>query len=66
MRLTVRDNLYQTQQIVSDGQNRTAGFTRDTLNNPTESLRGLIHSELKTMTQELKARDLTPWKFWLK
>ena len=66
MRMTVRDNLYQTRQIVSDGQNRVAGLTRDTLNNQTETLRGLIHSELKTITQELKARDLTPWKIRLK
>lgn len=66
MRMTVRDNLYQTRQIVLDGQNRGAGLTRETLNNQTETLRGLIHSELKTMTQELKARDLTPWKIRLK
>ena len=66
MNKTVEDNLFQARRIVSEGMNSIRYSVEVQSSNQTDRLREMIHTELKNMKDELKARDLTPWRLRLK
>jgi len=66
MQQTVESNLRQTRAIVSEGENRHRISTENKIEAQTTDLKRMISAELRDMTKELKARDLSPWKIRLK
>lgn len=66
MRMTVKDNLFQARRIMDENMKSIRYSVEVESSNQTNRLREMMHTELKDMMNELKAKDLTPWKLKLK
>lgn len=63
---TIRPYLSEIRNITADRMNLIEYSTKDRLSKQTEELKKQLHSEICQMRNELKAKDLTPWKLKLK
>ena len=66
MRMTVKDNLFQARRIMDENMKSIRYSVEVESSNQTNRLREMMHTELKDMMNELKAKDLTPWKVKVK
>ena len=63
---TIRPYLAEMRKITADKLNSIEYSTKDKLSRQTDSLKEQLHKEINRMMNELKAKDLTPWKLKLK
>lgn len=59
MRITVKDNLFQARRIMDENMKSIRYSAEVESSNQTNRLKEMIHTELKNMMNELKAKDLT-------
>ena len=63
---TLRPYLAEIRKITADKLDSIEYSTKDKLSRQTDSLKEQLHKEINRMMNELKAKDLTPWKLKLK
>lgn len=63
---TLRPYLAEMRKIAADKLDSIEYSTKDKLSRQTDSLKEQLHKEINLMMNELKAKDLTPWKLKLK
>ena len=63
---TLRPNSTEIRKIASDGMDSMKRSVEEGLSKQTERITDTIGKEMRRMTTELKARDLSPWKIKLK
>lgn len=61
-----KDNLFQARRIMDENMKSIRYSAEVESSNQTNRLREMMYTELEKMKDELKARDLTPWKLRLK
>ena len=66
MMYMVKDNLFQARRIIDENMKSIRYSAELESSNQTQRLKEMMHKELKDMMDELKAKDLTQWKFKLK
>ena len=63
---TLRPCLTETRRAAADKMDSIEYSTKDKLSRQTDSLKEQLHTEICRMMNELKAKDLTPWKLKMK
>ena len=63
---TLRPCLTEMRKAATDKMDSIEYSTKDKLSRQTDSLKEQLHTEICRMMNELKAKDLTPWKLKLK
>ena len=63
---TLKPYLAEMRKIAADKLDSIEYSTKDKLSRQTDSLKEQLHKEISRMMNELKAKDLTPWKLKLK
>lgn len=58
--------LTEMRKITADKMDSIEYSTKDKLSKQTDSLKEQLHKEINRMLDEMKAKDLTPWKLKLK
>ena len=62
----LRPYLAEMRKITADKLDSIEYSTKDKLSRQTDSLKEQLHKEINRMMNEMKAKDLTPWKLKLK